>query len=501
MPLLVFLLFYSLEHVISLPNYIFLIADYLGYNDIGSYGSPTIRTPHLDQIAAEGLRFTQFYTASLCSPSRASLLTGRLPIRSGVYTNLPYPEDSKFRVFYPSSVGCMLKNETTIADFLKAKGYRTAMIGKNHVGHNAGCLPTDRGFEYFYGLPYSHEEGYPTYPEEIGWPPVPLFKDRTIVEQPVNLSSLTPRYNQAILSLLDQYAATQENFFLLVGYEQPHVPLFASPLFVNVSKRGLYGDAVIEMDDSIGQILAKLKEKNLDGNTLIFFASDNGGWISPSSGFSSNSIPPFDGGSNGALYEGKGSTYEGGMRVVAMFRWLGMIQPGISMETASMMDLVPTILEWSAIQKPQDLVLDGYSLVSLLVGKNQSSPYPYYPYWRDRTLYAIRNASFKCHFYTRSGFGDDPPVSHDPCLLYNIDWDVGEQYPLNVSDYLDVINSMNSIYQSQLADVTFGPSQFEMQDVSVLPCCHATLNASGILEALAKYGPGLEMWNSLGCVC
>lgn len=500
--------FFIFNHALAfgLPNYIFMIADDLGYNDVGSFGSLSIPTPHLDVMAREGLRMTNFYTAgSLCSPSRAALLTGRLPVRSGVYTRLSYPLDNDFRVFYPSSVGCMLQNETTLANYLKTKGYSTVMIGKNHIGHNTGCLPVDRGFDYFYGLPYSHEEGYPTYPEGFGWPPAPLIKDRTIVEQPVNYSTLNPRYNQIALSLLDQYATTKENFFLHLAWENVHVPLFCSPSFCGTSQRGLYGDAVMEMDDSVGQIMAKLKATHLDENTLLFFGSDNGAWQNPSSGFSEYPMSPFDGGSNGALFEGKGSTYEGGMRVVGMFWWPRMILPGgVSMEIASMMDLVPTVLELSGISSPKNLVLDGHSLVPMLTGKNQTSPYMYYPYWRDHTLYAIRNGSFKCHFWTRSGFGQDAPVSHDPCLLYNIDWDVAERIPLNATNYPNydaVIDLMNALNQSHTASMTFGPSQFELQDVSVIPCCHATLNMTAMVEALERYGPGIDMWNALGCVC
>ena len=489
----------------SVPNLIVILVDDLGYNDLGTYGSPTIQTPNINQLAREGIQFTQFYSAgSLCSPSRAALLTGRLPIRTGIYTHLPYPLDNDFRVFYPSSSGCLPSNETTLAEYLRKSPhkYTCAFIGKNHLGHNPEerCLPTHRGFDDFFGLPYSHEEGWPSFPEGLLWPPIPLYKGDSIVEQPVNLSTLTPRYNQEILSLLDSYAESHQPFFLSYNPEQPHIPLFSSPTFVNTSLRGAYGDAVQEVDDSIGQIIKKLKETGLDRNTLIIFASDNGAWVNASNGLPDSPIKPFDGGSNGILSGEKGGTLEGGFRVVCLFWWPGVIQPQISMSVASLLDLVPTFLELLGQPLP-DVTLDGYSLVPLLLGKNTTSPYFYFYYWRDSVLYAIRAGAYKCHFYTRSGFGNDPPIYHEPCLLYNLEWDPAEKIILNVTQYTSIYQGIQTEYIRYLNSISPAPSQLESQNWTLVPCCQGNVTLPLIQDALHEYGFGLQMWQQLGCSC
>lgn len=488
------------------PNFIVILADDLGYNDLGSYGSPTIRTPHLNRMSREGIQFTQFYSAgSLCSPSRAAFLTGRLPIRTGVYTHLQYPLDNDFRVFYPSSVGCLLGGEITLAEYLRNSSlkYSCAMIGKNHIGHNptAQCLPIHRGFDSFLGLPFSHEEGWPTYPEGLLWPPVPLYREDTIIEQPFNSSTLTIRYNQEILSLLNKYSETHQPFFIHYAPENPHVPLFTSPSFMNSSKRGTYGDAVQEVDDSVGQILQKLRDTGLDKNTLVVFASDNGAWVNVSSDTPYSGVSQFDGGCNGILSGEKGGTLEGGFRVVSLFWWPSRIQPGVSMEVASMLDIVPTFLELAGIQLPPNVTLDGHSLVPLLTGKNSSSPYTFFYYWRDASLYAIRYGPYKCHFYTRSGFGNDPPLAHVPCLLFQLEWDPSESFSLNSTQYQQTINVIETEYAHHLETITRGPSQLEDQDWSLIPCCQGVVNLTLVLHALEECGPGLGMWQHLGCIC
>ena len=217
----------------SPTNIVLIVADDLGYGDVGPFGAITIRTPALDRMAREGLRMTQFYvTSSICSPSRASMLTGRLPVRSGVYTALDPPADELFRVFYPSSAGCMLITEVTIAKKLSSlpTPYRTALVGKWHLGHNPekGCLPTYFGFDSFFGLPYSHEEGYPgPAPEGIVWPPVPLFANTSFIEQPFNSSDLTKRYTEKAISFIQPTEGGDEQpFFLHIAYEAVRPCLF-----------------------------------------------------------------------------------------------------------------------------------------------------------------------------------------------------------------------------------------------------------------------------------
>jgi arylsulfatase len=434
------------------------------------------------------------------------MLTGRLPVRSGLYTSLDYPADNGFRVFYPSSVGCMPHTEVMLQEYLKNSTwkYYNAMIGKWHLGHNpkVGCLPTSRGFDFFYGLPYSHEEGYPgPSPEDLIWPPVPLMSGSVVVQQPANYSDLTPRYTQKVLNLLDQFAQTHQPFFMHVAYEEPHVPLFASPAFLGTSRRGLYGDAVEEMDDSIGQIINKLRTTDLAKNTLVIFASDNGAWINPGSGIAHGATTPLDGGCNGPFSDGKGSTWEGGMRGPAIFWWPGVIQPGSTLEVASIMDIVPTFLDLASIPKPNNTILDGFSLVPMLTGKNGTSPYTFFYYWREHILYAIRYGPWKAHYYTRPGFGNDPPVAHDPPLLVNVEWDPSETHPFNVTDYPDIYATIDQEYQHHVNTTVKGIPQYGPQNWTLVPCCNGAFNSTEFLEYIREHEWSLAIWDELGCVC
>jgi arylsulfatase A-like enzyme len=215
------------------PNFVVFLADDLGYGDVGCYGHPTILTPNIDALARNGMKFTQFYCAyPICTPSRSGLLTGRVPVRSGIYTAHKWPIDMLFRVFLPISEGGLPASEVTIPQMLKPANYTSSLIGKWHLGH-MDCLPTQRGFDEFYGLPYAQDEGCPPYPcstPEKLWPGVPLYQDTTIIEQPVNLSTLTPRYNQKALEFIEQNK--DGPFFLLMSYDEVHVPLFASSQFL-----------------------------------------------------------------------------------------------------------------------------------------------------------------------------------------------------------------------------------------------------------------------------
>jgi len=265
------------------------------------------------------MKFTQFYSAyPICSPSRGGLLTGRLPIRSGIFTDTKPPLDMIFRVFLPNSEGGLPANETTLPHLLKMANYTSILIGKWHLGH-VDSLPTQRGFDEFLGLPYSQDEGCAQYPGPLcfpKWPGVPLYSNETIIEQPVNLSTLTPRYNEKAMDFIERNK--DGSFFLLMAYDEVHVPLFASQNFINTSSRGLFGDAAQEMDSSIGLIMQKLHDLDLLDNTLVIFTSDNGAWTEKG----------LDGGSNGLLRGQKGETWEGGMRIPAIFYWSGHIQGG-----------------------------------------------------------------------------------------------------------------------------------------------------------------------------
>jgi len=270
------------------PNIIILFADDLGYGDIGPFGHPTIQTPHLNRMAREGMRLTQFYVAaSVCTPSRAGLLTGRLPVRSGMASD-------ERRVLFPNSKGGLPDEEITIAEALKKEGYATAAIGKWHLGHLPEHLPTEHGFDRYYGVPYSNDMKT----DANGEKGVPLVRNKTIVEYPATQRTLTRRYTEEALSFIE--ANETQPFFLYLPYTFPHVPLHASEAFRDTSARGLYGDVVEEIDWSVGQILGTLRDRGLAKNTLVVFTSDNGPWLTQD----------LRGGSAGLLRGGKGSTWE-----------------------------------------------------------------------------------------------------------------------------------------------------------------------------------------------
>jgi len=449
---------------------IFHVMDTLVSNYLYRIKLVAIITPNIDRLALEGLRFTQFYTADpICSPSRSALLTGRLPVRNGVYSQTTYPEDLIFRVFFPWSSGGIRDYEITIAKALKNKGYQSAIIGKWHLGHYDGSLPTQNGgFDYFYGLPYSQDEGCPpgkgfpcTKWEEI-WPPVPLFRNEEIIEQPVDLLSLTPRYNQEAKKFIENSTKSNTPFFLYMAYDEVHVPLFASTPFQNTSRRGLFGDAAREMDDSIGQIIQYLKQLNIDKNTFVFFTSDNGPFL----------MEGIHSGSAGLFRGGKGETWEGGIREPGIAWWPGTITPSITLEPATTMDLFATVLDLAGVPIPNDRVIDGKSFASLLKGKSNFT-HSYLFFHRNQEVYAVRHKQYKAHFITRSGFGLDPPKHHDPPILYNIEVDPSENYPIDPSDpvfNLTITKIKNALIEHQNS-IKFVDPQLDDLNVMVGPCC------------------------------
>lgn len=423
------------------PNFVVIFCDDLGYGDLGCFGHPSIRTPHLDRMAAEGQRWTNFYVgASVCTPSRAALITGRLPIRSGMMS-------AKRRVFFPNSTGGLQKGETTVAECLKDAGYTTAAVGKWHLGHLPEFLPTNHGFDSYWGIPYSNDmdrqEGFPhywaaakadaTYVAPIEQFNVPILEGTNVVERPANQHTLTQRYTEKAVDFIRDHSG--KPFFLYLAHNLPHIPLYAGKAHRGTSRRGLYGDVIEEIDAGVGQILSTLRELKIDQKTLVVFTSDNGPWL------------PLDshGGSAGLLRQGKGTTFEGGMREPTIFWWPGQLKPGVQMELGATMDLLPTFCSLAGAKIPNDRPLDGYDLSALLLGRTDKGPRDRVFYWRAEQLYAVRLGPWKAHFITEGCYGvGAKKVEHATPLLYHLEHDPSERYDVAAANP-DVVQRLRAV--------------------------------------------------------
>ncbi|PWU21535.1 MAG: arylsulfatase [Verrucomicrobia bacterium] len=436
------------------PNIIIILADDLGYGDLSCYGHPTIRTPNLDRMAAEGMRFTDFYVAAcVCTPSRAALMTGRLPIRIGM-AGLSAPGHRD--VLVPKDTGGLPLEETTIASALKTKGYATQCIGKWHLGHTPQLLPTHHGFDSFYGLRWSVDQepnkGIPKnasarLDQKLEWWNDALLRDDKIIEQPTDLSTLTRRYTAEAIHFIE--ANKGRPFFLYFAHSYPHVPLFRSKDFEQHSLRGLYGDVVEELDWSVGQVFATLKKEGLDQNTFVFFTSDNGPWLTKD----------LAGGSAGPLRGGKGSTWEGGMREPGIARWPGKIPAGVVMhELACSMDLFNTCLALAGVAVPKDRVMDGVDMTPMLLGNGHSAREVMFYYRKDQ-LYAVRKGHYKAHLVTYDGYSPQPPVEHDPPILYDLNSDPSERFDIAGEQAEAVADIMREV-EKHKRELVVGKPQF-----------------------------------------
>ena len=427
------------------PNFVVLFADDLGYGDLGSFGHPTIKTPHLDRLAREGLRLTQFYVAaSLCTPSRAALMTGRLPIRNGMA--------GRRGVLFPDSSGGLPATETTIAEALKAHGYATATVGKWHLGHIPQYLPTAHGFDEYFGIPYSNDmrpENNWAYASE-NFPVLPLMEGTEVIERIYDQSRLTERYTQRAVEFIE--ANRSQPFFLYLPYTAPHVPLMVTPERAGTSKRGLYGDVVEEIDWSVGEIVAALERIGLAENTLVIFTSDNGPW-----GWAG-----LNGGSAGLLRGKKGSPWEGGFRVPAIVWMPGTVPANVTSDAlGTTMDLLPTFLNMAGADASGYSSLDGIDITETFLEIRAVRDRVIY--YRQEDFVAYRHGAWKLFVNNPNPWSDEFQDSDLP-LLYNLEVDPSEAFNV-AEDNPEVVARITALAAAHEDSVERVPSQL----IGILP--------------------------------
>jgi arylsulfatase len=427
------------------PNFIIIFADDLGYADVGPFsdrkGAARPRTPHLDRLAADGVRLTSFYVAqAVCSASRAALLTGSYSNRVGISGALNH------RAAYGINA-----NEATIAEVLKARGYATAIVGKWHLGLEKPFLPLQNGFDEYLGLPYSNDM-WPRHPTQGDfYPDLPLIDGNDVVKLDPDQSQLTTMYTERAVRFIERHRDAP--FFLYLAHSMPHVPLFVSDKHKGKSGQGLYGDVIEEIDWSVGQVLDAVRRAGLDGNTLVIFTSDNGPWISYGN----------HGGSPGGLREGKGTAFEGGTRVPFIARWPGRIPKGTAAALPAMtIDMLPTLAGLAGATLSSERILDGRDIWPLLAGtRNARAPHDaLYFYWGTE-LHAIRSGKWKLHLphpyqsLERPGADGAPGAfvrKQIELSLFDLEADPGEQ--TNVADrHPDVVKDLQAIVERARDDL------------------------------------------------
>ncbi len=433
------------------PNVIIIFTDDQGYQDVGCFGATDIKTPHLDQMAKDGIRLTDFYAAqAVCSASRAGLLTGCYPNRIGVHG-----------AFMPSSKQGLNLSETTIAEMLKEIDYKTGIFGKWHLGDHPEFMPNKQGFDEYFGIPYSNDM-WPFHPQQgpiFDFDPLPLFENEAIIDTLTNQSSLTTQITERSVDFIKRNKANP--FFLYVAHPQPHVPLAVSDKFKGKSERGLYGDVIMEIDWSVGQIIAALKEHNIDENTLVIFTSDNGPWLNY--GDHAGCAYP--------LREGKGTALEGGQREPCIIKFPKKIESGRVIDVPMMaIDIMPTIAKITGAKLPEKTI-DGRNVWDIWTGDSDTSPHEaYYFYYHVNELHGIRYGKWKLYYphkyrslNGRDGGKDGLPVDYDyntieTIELYDLSTDISET--VNVAsenpDIVAKIKTLGNNIRVELGDALTG---------------------------------------------
>ena len=403
--LIILLIIFSCNENNNSPNIVFILTDDLGYGDLSSYGSKTIESINIDKIAREGVKLTSYYAAQpVCSASRAAILTGIYPNRIGIHN-----------AFGPNSNSGINQDEYTLAEMLKENGYATGIFGKWHLGSKKEFFPTNHGFDQFYGILYSNDmwRWHPEYPE--GFPEdLLLYENETPIKEITDQSNLTKDITSESIRFIEENKNSP--FFLYIAHPQPHVPLFVSKDFEDITKNGLYADVITEIDYSVGRIINSLEENGLTENTIVVFTSDNGPWLS----YGDHS------GSSGIYREGKGTTWEGGVRVPSIIKFPNRLKPRIIDEPVMGIDWMPTFASITG-SKLSDNIIDGKNIWPLLSGKTIKSPHKkLYFYYRVNELHSIRMDDWKIHFARtyrslngKEGGVDGIPVKYDMNLLEN----------------------------------------------------------------------------------
>lgn len=422
------------------PNIVVILFDDMGWGDIGAYGNQSIATPTMDGLAAEGARFTEYFApAPYCTPSRAGLLTGRLPVRTNL-TQVTFPKGSPLNmVMRIGGAGQRLpRHEITVPEVLGAAGYRTAMIGKWHLGVGQGAEPNDFGFERYFGVLHSNDMS-----------PLPLYRDREIVEaHPIDQTTLTARYTDEAAKAITDFSASGKPFFLYFAHTFPHIPLYAPEEKRGQSKAGLYGDVVEELDRSVAGVMAALERAGVADNTLVIITSDNGPWYE---------------GSPGDVRGRKNETFEGGQRVPLIIHWPGRVAGGQVVSGLSMgTDLMPTLLNMLGLPQPDDRVLDGKDVAGHWF---DGAPSPHEEIWLNRAdqIQAIRTHDYKLRdkapVYGGTTVG--PALAYAPPMgpmLFNLTRDPYEAY--DASDHEPMVRESLEAQlrakQKEIADNPFG---------------------------------------------